>query len=158
MVDPPFRIERLPSMTVASVRAMGSDPVADAWGVLRAWADETGLPVDLQRHPVYGFENPPPSAEGAEYGYEMWMRVDPDTPVAENAAVTLKRAPGGRYIVTRCRIDEDPRGTVEEVWRDLHLWVRESGTFQWKRTQGLQRFLSPPDEAAEVDLYLPVED
>ena len=157
MVEFPIRVERLPSMTVASVRAYGPDPETEAWQRLRDWADTQGFLRQPGAHPVFGFVNPPPSGGRPEHGYEMWMRVDPDTEGAPD--VPVKRVPGGRYVVARCHLSGDARGSVHDVWMSLHEWVRESGTHQWRRKPGLERLLGPPDgDELEVELYLPVED
>ena len=157
MEDLPVRVERLPSMTVAAVRTFGETPEADAWGVLRDWAEPQGFLAQPECHPIYGFNNPGPTLDEPRYGYEMWMRVDPDTPSSED--VSVKRVPGGRYVVARCKLYGDPRGSVSDVWMTLYEWVRESGSLQWKRTHELERHLGSPDDAElELELYLPVED
>lgn len=157
MANLPVRVERLPSMTVAAVRSFGSAPEAEAWGLLRDWAEPRGFLIDSESHPVFGFNNPNPTPDEPDYGYEMWMRVDPDTEPADG--VTVKRVHGGRYVVARCKLNDDPRGSVSDVWMALYEWVHESESHQWKRTHELERHLGPPDDAdLELELYLPVED
>ena len=157
MVDLPIRVERLPSMTVASVRAFGTNPEAEAWDRLKRWADEHGFLQEMNAHPVYGFNNPPPEEGRREHGYEMWMRVDPDTDDGQD--VSVKRIAGGRYVVARCKLHGDPRGSVRDVWMSLYEWIGESGSLRWRRTHELERHLGPPDdEDLELELYLPVED
>ena len=78
MEDLPVRVERLPSMTVAAVRTFGETPEADAWGVLKEWAQTQGFLAEPDSHHIYGFNNPSPTGDEPRYGYEMWMRVDPD--------------------------------------------------------------------------------
>lgn len=157
MADLPLRIERLPSMTVAAVRAFGPSPAMEAWTLLRDWAEGRGFLADPDSHAVFGFNNPSPTPDQPHYGYEMWMRVDPDTEPAEG--VVVKRVPGSRYVVARCKLHDDPRGSVSDVWMSLYEWVQESGSHQWKRTHELERHLGPPDDAdLELELYLPLED
>jgi DNA gyrase inhibitor GyrI len=157
MADLPVRIERLPSMTVAAVQAFGASPELDAWSRLREWAEPRGFLADPDCHAVFGFNNPTPLPDQPHYGYEMWMRVDPDTEAGGD--VVVKRIPGGRYVVARCKLDHDPRGSVSDVWMSLYEWVQESGSHRWRRTHELERHLGPPDgDTLELELYLPVED
>ena len=98
MADLNVRVERVEPMRVAAARAISETPERDAWQRLRAWAESKGLLTHLERHPVYGFNNPPPSKDRKEYGYEMWMRVDPG--VAGGEGIEPKNFPGGLYAVT----------------------------------------------------------
>ncbi len=92
------RVERLPAMRVAWVRALSRSPERDAWQVLGAWAKAEGLLDDPAAHPVFGFNNPPPAAGAEEYGYEFWIAVGPHAEPPEG--IGLKDFPGGLYAVT----------------------------------------------------------
>ena len=78
MPDLTVRIEKLEPMTVASSRAFSESPEPQAWEQLRAWAEPKGLLDDVEKHPVFGFNNPSPSPGSKEYGYEFWIGVGPD--------------------------------------------------------------------------------
>ena len=69
------QVIELEPMRVASVRAFSTQPEADAWKKMRAWAEPQGLLEDYTKHPVFGFNNPDPSPGQKEYGYEFWMRM-----------------------------------------------------------------------------------
>jgi len=73
------RIEELEPMRVASVKVVSESPENDAWEKLRSWADARGYLGNVAEHPVFGFNNPNPSPDRKEYGYEFWLRVPPDT-------------------------------------------------------------------------------
>jgi DNA gyrase inhibitor GyrI len=143
-------------MRVASVRVISRTPERDAWEKMRAWAEPHGRLSDPDAHPVFGFNNPPPAEGRGEYGYEFWIRVDPDTEVG--GELEAKDFPGGLYAVTRCRLHGDPEGNVLEVWRRLWEWVQSSG-HAWRRTHELERPVDPlaPEEELILDLYLPIE-
>jgi DNA gyrase inhibitor GyrI len=106
MSDMQVDIIRLPPMRVASVRVISETPERDAWEKIRAWAESKGLLSDPDATPVFGFNNPPPTEDRKEYGYEFWIRVDPDTEVTDE--LETKDYPGGLYAVTRCRLHGDP--------------------------------------------------
>ncbi len=151
------QIVRLDPMRVASVQAVSRSPERDAWTKLKAWAEPQGLLADVERHPVFGFNNPPPVMEGEEYGYELWIRVGPE--VDGEGEVEVKDFPGGRYAVTTCKLHGDPRGPLPEVWKELWHWVRESGEFEWRHTHELEKVHDPTAAEADLvlDLYLPIE-
>jgi len=73
------RIEELEPMRVASVRAVSESPEHDAWEKLESWADAKGYLGNVEEHPIFGFNNPNPSPDRKDYGYEFWLRVPPDT-------------------------------------------------------------------------------
>ena len=78
MIDLEVRIVKLEPMRVASVRAISETPERDAWEKMRAWAEPKGLLDDVEKHLVFGFNNPNPSPDRKEYGYEFWICIGPD--------------------------------------------------------------------------------
>ena len=155
MADLKVRVERLPRMWVASVLACGEAPEVEAWGRLRQWAIPKGLLGDDDRHPIFGFNNPNPSAGRKEYGYELWIRVD--APEAGEDAVAFKEFAGGLFAVTACRLQGDPG--IGATWRRLWDWA-QGGPYRWRRAQELERVLNPNAREDELvlELYLPVDD
>ncbi len=156
MVDLDVRIERLPPMRVAWVRAVGRRPELDAWQQLGGWAKPAGLLDDPDAHPVFGFNNPGPSAGETEYGYELWVAVDTGT--KPPPGVGLREFAGGTYAVASCRLTGAPG--VLETWRALLRWVHGS-EHTWRRgTHELERVRNPLAAPAEMmlDLYLPIEE
>jgi DNA gyrase inhibitor GyrI len=145
------RIERLEPMTVAFVRAEGESPEQEAWDRLKQWADLRGFLGETQ-HPVFGFNNPNPAPGRREYGYELWMRVGPETRPGEG--VEIKEYAGGRFAVARHHGYPYP-----EVWKQLWDWA-QAGGYRWRRTHELERIIDPTASETEVafDLYLPIED
>jgi len=157
MVGLDVRIEMLGPMLVAGVCCYSETPEQDAWAKLSAWADSRGLLVDLDRHPIFGFNNPNPSPRGGRHGYELWIRVDRDT--ESDGEVEVKNFGGGLYAVTTCRLQDDPSGTMPEVWHKLWEWVEESD-YEWRPTHELEKARNPraPEDEFLLDLYLPIEE
>lgn len=146
----------LAPMRVASVRAFSETPERDAWEKLRAWAEPMGLLDDRDQHLIFGFNNPSPSKEQKEYGYEFWISIGPE--IQAEGDIAIKDFPGGLYAVTTCKLIGDPEGTIQEVWMKLWNWVQDS-PYQWRNTHELEKVhdLSAPEHDLVVDLYLPIE-
>jgi DNA gyrase inhibitor GyrI len=157
MTDLEPRIVTLDPMRVATARAVSEAPERDAWEKIRAYAEPRGLLDNLDHHPVFGFNNPNPSAGQKEYGYEFWIRVDPE--IEPQSEIEIKDFPGGRYAVTTCRLVSDPDGSVPEIWKKLWEWV-QSSSYSWRKTHELEKLNDPnaPEEEMVLDLYLPIED
>lgn len=149
------RIERLDPARVAWVHAHGPHPEEECWSKLQAWADGQGILRQPEKHPVFGFNNPPVADVGAEHGYEMWMVVDADA--REGAGVGLKDFGGGLYAVTTCAL-AGGQG-VPSTWKTLLGWVQAS-QYAWRRnTHELERIRNPlaAEQDIVLDLYLPIE-
>ena len=155
MPDLTVSIVQLEPMTVATSRAFGESPEAQAWKQLRAWAEPRGWLEDLTKHPVYGFNNPNPSPESREYGYEFWISVEPGE--KSNGDIEIQKFPGGLYAVTSCRLLGEPN--VLETWKLLWQWVHES-EYRWRQTHELEKPNDPtaPEDEIELELFLPIEE
>ncbi len=154
------KIVELPPMRVASVQAISESPEHDAWEKMRAWAEPRGLLEDLKDHPVFGFNNPDPSPNKKEYGYEFWIRVDAEMKSDE---VTIKDFGGGLYAVTTCNLKEElqseffkEKGYLES-WKRLVDWV-ESSKYTMGSHQCLEKAHDPEasEEELILDLYCPI--
>ena len=151
------RIERLAPMRVASFRCFGETPERDAWARLRAWAEPQGLLEDVEQHPVFGFNNPNPSRDRKEYGYEFWIRIDPES--EPEPGIEVKDFEGGLFAVATCKLLGDPAGTVPAVWQKLFDWAGANG-YRWRDVHELERPVDPraPEAELVLDLCLPVQD
>jgi len=149
------RIERLEPMRVAKVRVVSETPERDAWSKLREWAEPLGLLKDIKGNPVFGFNNPGPGPGLREYGYEFWIRIDPD--IEPEGDIQVGDFPGGLYAVTKCSLLGDPN--ILETWKLLWEWVLKS-KYEHRRTHELEKPLNPlsPEEDLVLDLYLPLEE
>ncbi len=149
------RIERLEPMRVASVRVVSDTPERDAWDKMREWAEPLGLLKDIEKNPVFGFNNPSPTPDRREYGYEFWIRIDPD--VEPEGDIQVISFPGGLYAVTKCSLLGDHN--ILETWKSLWEWVLES-KYEHRRRHELEKPQNPlsPEEDLVLDLYLPIEE
>ena len=149
------RIERLEPMRIASIRVVSDTPERDAWDKMREWAEPLGLLKDIGKNPVFGFNNPSPMPDRREYGYEFWIRIDPD--VEPEGDIQVINFPGGLYAVTKCSLLGDPN--ILETWKSLWEWVLES-KYEQRRTHELEKSQNPlaPEEDLILDLYLPIEE
>ena len=149
------QIETLKPMRVASVWGFGPSPENEAWQKLEAWAKPQGLYGDLANHPIFGFNNPNPSAGSPNYGYELWLQVSPDT--LPEGDVRILDFAGGLYAVKRCEVPKGQFEQIGETWKALVTWLEDSkykqGTHQW-----LEKSIatSSPDLEFVLDLYLPI--
>jgi len=143
-------------MRVAYVMAISETPERDAWDKMLAWAEPKGLLNDLEKHPVFGFNNPSPSPDRKDYGYEFWIRVDPG--IEPEGEIELKDFEGGEYAVITCKLIGDPLGTVPGIWMKLWEWVQTS-QHTMRKVHELEKLRNPleSEEDMMVDLYLPVE-
>ncbi len=151
------RIVELEAMKVAVVHADGEAPEKEAWEKLRAYANPNDLFADVEAHPVFGFNNPGPRPNRKEYGYELWIRVDPEAEPEKD--VELKDFPGGLYAVASCKLFGDPKGSIVEIWQKLSAWVHDhESNYTWRETHELEKVLNPlaPEEDFVLELYLPV--
>jgi DNA gyrase inhibitor GyrI len=161
MADFEARIERLDRMKVASVQAFGENPESEAWRKAEAWAGPLGLLDDLDKHSVFGFNNPAPSPDRTEYGYEFWVAIDSE--IEADANIEMKEFGGGLYAVTTCNLSDEinseffQKEGYLESWKKLDDWVEQS-RFQPGSHQGLEKPQDPsvPETELVLDLYYPI--
>ena len=146
------RIVKLELMRVASVYGFGESPELEAWEKLVAWAKPKGLLDDLERHRIFGFNNPNPSPSSPNYGYEFWITVDADE--EPQGEVRIQEFRGGLYAVTRCKGVEN----ITETWKQLVKWLVDS-KYKHACHQWLEEHLGPvepPLDELLLDLYAPI--
>ncbi|RDE17630.1 MAG: hypothetical protein C4K49_01645 [Candidatus Thorarchaeota archaeon] len=150
------RIVKLKPMRVASVRVVSETPERDAWGRMKAWAEPRGLLANIQEHPVFGFNNPDPSPDRKDYGYEFWVPIGKDTKV--EGEVEAKDFRGGLYAVTTCDVRECKLEGIPHAWGMLAKWV-ESSKYKFGKHQMLEGIHNPDASESELvlDLYCPIE-
>ena len=146
-------IMKLQAMYVATFYGFGERPERIAWDKLLAWAKPLGLLDDPNVHLIYGYNNPPPSDGNAKYGYELLVKVDPDTEPEGDMRIELFY--GGLYAVTRCTL-----ANIHKTWMDLYEWAAEKG-YMHVCTPGLERTLSRILDMTDpstfmMELYLPI--
>lgn len=79
----------------------------------------------------FGFENPWPTADEQEYGYEAWAVINHDAKASGN--MTIKNFDGGLYATVSATYGNN--SNIKEAWQILHAWLRQSnytyGDHQW---------------------------
>ena len=145
------KIVELEPMRVASFRAISETPEHDAMKLLAGWAQGKGYLNDLEKNPIFGFNNPNPSKGKKEYGYEFWIKVEDNYSKKD---VKLKDIPGGRYAVTTCH----NLGQIGELWMRLDKWVKENG-YEMRKAECLEKThdFSASDDELVLDLYDPIK-
>ncbi len=157
------KIVKLEPMRVASVQAISKTPEHDAWEKMRAWAEPKGLLEDIEKHPVYGFNNPNPSPGKGEYGYEFWIRVGPET--KPDGETEIKEFEGGLYAVTTCNLKEEIKSeffqkeNYLESWKKIVDWVKSS-KYKFGKHQCLEKAHDPgaSEEELILDIYCSIEE
>lgn len=146
------RIVTLEPLHVASALGFGAEPEPIAHNALMTWVRAQRL-LDAPVPPrFFGFNNPSPSAGSPEYGYELWVTVEPSA--RAEPPVRIKDFPGGLYAVTHCTGVQN----ITETWHRLAAWVEKS-PYRFAQHQWLEetlQFIDLPYEQYEFDLYLPV--
>lgn len=156
------RIVQLEPMRVASFHGFGTEPETKAFDKLYAWMEAQDRMATFQEHRIFGFNNPEPSAGSPNYGYEVWVEVEPEVEATEG--MQIKTFDGGLYAVLTCT----PRSGEEigENWQRLVAWLARS-SYQHARHQWLEghhwagspRKEGDPFEVGELTLklYMPVQ-
>lgn len=160
-----FKVEivELEPMRVASVRAISETPEHDAWKKMRTWAEPKSLLEDIEKHPIFGFNNPDPSPDRKEYGYEFWIRVESD--IESEGEIEIKNFEGGLYAVTTCNLKEEleseffKKEGYLESWKKIVDWVKYS-KYKFGKHQALEKAHDPgaSDKELILDIYCPIEE
>jgi len=157
----PVEIKSLPTMKVASVRAISQTPENDAKAILDKYIKKHNLMDDPESHPIFGFNNPDPTPGHKEYGYEFWIKIDS---IAETEAdVIIKEIPSALYVVKECNLFDESNSEFFkahgflESWSQLSQWVKESD-YQEGSHQGLEKALNhgAEFEDLQLELYMPI--
>ena len=154
--DLEVKIIKLAPMKVVSFHAMGKkigEPEEQAMEKLKEWAQD--LLKNPEKYPVYGFNNPDPSPDKEEYGYEFWMKVDPSMDLK---GMNIKEFKGGLFAVTTTRllVEDD----MIPAWKRLVEWVKKSDEYDFEKGYCLEKHLNPlaSFENIILDLYTPIKE
>lgn len=143
-------IIQLEPMIAASFYAFGLEPEVEAMDKLMDWADSKHIMIDVEKHPVWGFNNPPPFEAQQPYGYECWLQVKPETRPEGDMRIILFM--GGTYAMYRCEGIEH----IREDWIALFDWCKKNNYILGTH-QGLEQIIGRNNlDSIEVNLYCPV--
>ncbi|MHA2100713.1 MAG: AraC family transcriptional regulator [Candidatus Kariarchaeaceae archaeon] len=152
------KIVELDPMKVVSIRVISKTPEDDAWKKMKSWAEPLGLLNDLEKHPVYGFNNPNPTPGKEEYGYEFWIKIEPDMKIDEN--IETKQFEGGLFAVAPSKLIEDiDSDGILKTWKNLITWVNDNEEYEIvKNVPCLEKARNPDVGMDELilDLYEPI--
>jgi len=151
------RIIDMPTMRVASALGYGKNPEDLAWQKISAFAASLGLKPGDPGYRTFGFNNPNPSPGSPNYGYEMWLVLDPEVPVAEvPEGISVKEIPSSKYAVTRFTGLQN----IGQTWRELVAWFEDS---PYSRPPNwctcLEEVVNPAETDPEkwvFDIHLPI--
>jgi DNA gyrase inhibitor GyrI len=123
----------LEPLRFASFYSFGPSPEFIAFEKLEKWAKPLGYLDDRDKHRIFGFNNPNPSAGSPNYGYEFWIEVGPE--IEPDGDMRLIEFKGGKYAVTSCPVPEDDIEVISTTWHKLATWLEDSpyryGSHQW---------------------------
>ena len=153
------RIVKLPAMTVAAYCVVSATPEIDCAKVFDPFVLGNNL-HNKSGFRSFGFNNPDPSEDSAEYGYETWVTITEDFDVP--APFTKKHFTGGLFASTSATLNE-----IGERWTQLYNWCEKSDKYefdsslQWleELTMDYEEFISEqtPDGEKQLDLLMPIK-
>ena len=147
-------ILHLDAIRVASAYGFGTSPEEIAWAKLVTWATPRGLLDDLKAHPIFGLNNPYPSAPNEPYGYEFWIKVGPDA--EPDGDIRIGEFLGGIYAVARCQVQGCPE-RIAQGWHELVAWCQENN-HPLATHHAVEQFLTSPGDVNSLvlDLCCPI--
>jgi DNA gyrase inhibitor GyrI len=144
------QITQLKPMRVASAYGFGEHPEKLAWQQMVKWAQPKGFLRNIQAHPIFGFNNPYPTPEAPQYGYEFWIKVEQE--VESEGTIRIVEFLGGKYAVTRCDVNGHPE-SIPESWQHLAKWCNDNN-HPLAQHPALEQFLGTPDDLEHLVLML----
>jgi DNA-binding transcriptional MerR regulator len=151
------RIVKLPAMTVASYCVKSTTPEEDCSKVFDPFVFEHEL-HKRSGYRYFGFNNPDPTEDGQEYGYELWVTIPDDFNLAP--PFEKKQFDGGLYASISTTISE-----IGERWELLYNWLDANDKYdcapsnQWLEecSMDIEIFLSEDSTSErQLDLLMPI--
>lgn len=119
-MEPIVRIVKINPIRIAVCNRISKSPEQDSYNALRAWAEPKGLLDDPVKYPIFGRNNPDPSPDKEEYGYDFMLAIPADMKI--DGEMKEGEVPGGTYAVVRTRFK-----TITDMWFWLYNWTKEKG-------------------------------
>ncbi|MEJ2614701.1 MAG: GyrI-like domain-containing protein [Ignavibacteriaceae bacterium] len=117
-----------------SFYGFGKQPEEEATNKLLKWCKERNISIDDNKNVIYGFNNPNPTKDSPEYGYEFWLEVGMDEKPEGDAR--LIEYHGGNYAVTECTGVEN----MFQTWQALYKWCKDN-KYKIGHHQALERII-----------------
>jgi DNA gyrase inhibitor GyrI len=154
-----MRIVEIGPMSVASFHGYGASPETIAFEQMKAWLAAAGVVTGVPTARVFGFNNPSPTSGSPNYGYEFWVELPADSPLAvavqNEPEVAVKRFDGGRYAALA---HEGTGESIPAAWKRLvELTVaagHETGHHQWLEEHFID--LGRESEVLSLDCLAPI--
>lgn len=146
------RVVKIKPMRIAVSHAFSKTPEKDSITVLIEWAKPKGLLDDPSKYLWFGHNNPPPSPNLKEYGYDSILTIGPEIEPDKN--IQVKEIAGGLYAVIRTNLKN-----IGKMWEWLYKWVNNSE--YTIAGHGLEEFLNPLESSVDnyiFDLWLPIKE
>ena len=153
-------LKELEPTRVAYYCYFGKNPESNAFSVMRDWLSKGGLNLNEENHRIFGYNNPSPSSQEEEYGYEVCVTIGDGFEV-NDTIVKSKILEGGLYAVTDVKRGEnvDLGNGIMIAWKRFQNWISDSkyvyGGHQW-----LEEHLGFDDQlnhVGGVDIYMPIK-
>mgnify|MGYP006273909403 CR=1 FL=1 len=147
------KIVELEPMKVVSIYGFGERPENLAWQNMQDWVEKHNIELDPDKHRIFGFNNPCPSAGSSRYGYEFWLALGDEMEGLEpEGEVRIVEFDGGMYGVVEFSI-EDVGKEFPQYWNALNVWCEKSkysvGQHQWLEEHNLDQ--------EPFAMYLPIK-
>lgn len=156
-------LKELKPMSVAYYYAYGKSPEIIAITKVLSWAKKNNLLNGDNSHRFFGFDNPSPSPDRDEYGYEFWMTVSEDENIKGDEEIKIKKFEGGKYAVINTSLSD-----ISNAWNRFISWIKIS-KYEFGTHQCLEEHLLSDEEINEktvdelienlqLDLYMPIRE
>ena len=149
------RIVKLEPMRMASAYGFGPSPEGLAHEKMTAFLKAKNMLAGYgTKHRHFGFNNPNPSPGSPNYGYEIWVEIEPE--VQPEGDIRIVDFCGGLYAVTRF----EDLNNIGRVWAELVKW-RETSKYREAHHQWLENLINPLETDITkyvFELYLPISE
>lgn len=154
------RIVKLPPMTVASYCAVSVTPEEDCGKVVDRFVLDNNL-HERSGFRSFGFNNPDPSEDQPEYGYETWVTIPEDMEIP--VPLEKKTFSGGLYASISTDLNQ-----IGERWEALGNWVADQDKYEcafyelpWleELSMDYETFISKdvPANEKQLDILYPIK-
>lgn len=157
-----IRILYLPPATVACSHYMGENPEENAEKALATFIKESNLTVLKPDFRIYGFNNPSPTKDMEQYGYEFYVTIPKDLIV--ESPLIKKEFPGGLYAAHCIKM-----GDFHE-WMSFSEQIKASKEYEmeWREPHGMggcmeehinaySLYHGDMSEFTQLDLLIPIK-
>lgn len=157
-----IRILYLPPATVAACHYMGDNPEENAEKILTRFIKESNLTALKPDFRMYGFNNPSPTKEMEQYGYEFFVTIPEDLKV--EAPLMKKEFAGGLYAAHCIKM-----GDFHE-WESFSERIKASKEYEidWREPHGMggcmeehinaySLYHGDVSEFIQLDLLIPIK-